>query len=446
MCQKEQSKQEILQQQKDLILVKLLEHQLKHQNSSGTPAQTGVSSQALQLSGHQQTKQLNHENSKQGSHLGLESRGGPRIHTPNEMHIAVKNDDACVGNKRSSDDETNVQFKAKKPVLLARERSPPQEPEVDALQVQLDHPVQYSPMQSLVEDDVDPEVSLRNHLLRILIQRNGSAENLSHHFGIRAVIREWIALALSRRSFGLLSNACELAIKCGINMDMILSGADEAGGRMNYLLPMLLEPRSAQVIPVEQREKLTPQLPRSFLSYIAPSSCSSFGELDVKNRWITIREIYRGSTKFYCSPMFEKNVVCWTQMSEIYEEYLCDIFSLIFVEHDKVLETLAQQISAHHHEDVNTRPSLNTMMKIRLMSRGTKDAPITKEMLDKSSLNQLHSIHVDVSLSSIQTIDKHLVSVYQSIVILVIFYSDLPILSLSKSSAVLLGVLQSKDE
>mmetsp|Transcript_49089 Transcript_49089/g.147823 ORF Transcript_49089/g.147823 Transcript_49089/m.147823 type:complete len:97 (+) Transcript_49089:438-728(+) len=93
--------------------------------------------------------------------------------------------------------------------------------------------------------------------------------SLKHHYGLHCQIREWISMALIRRSFALVSKASLRAKQCGINMDHILSGVAESNGdepgvdsttgkgrgsvgrRMNYLLSTLLEPRSNKIIPVQ---------------------------------------------------------------------------------------------------------------------------------------------------------------------------------------------------
>ena len=111
-------------------------------------------------------------------------------------------------------------------------------------------------------------------------------------------------MALVRRSFALLSKASSLANRCGISMDRILCGVVEevekkggaekktkggckmnVGGKMNYLLSVFLEPRTAQVVPMEQREMLVPTLPPSLLSLVGCQACPTFKCKDVGNRW-----------------------------------------------------------------------------------------------------------------------------------------------------------------
>ena len=145
---------------------------------------------------------------------------------------------------------------------------------------------------------VTPEDAIGNHIT------GQKLPCLQNHYGLQCQIREWISMALVRRSFALLSKASSLANRCGISMDRILCGVVEevekkggaekktkggckmnVGGKMNYLLSVFLEPRTAQVVPMEQREMLVPTLPPSLLSLVGCQACPTFKCKDVGNRW-----------------------------------------------------------------------------------------------------------------------------------------------------------------
>ncbi|KAL3784878.1 LOW QUALITY PROTEIN: hypothetical protein HJC23_012481 [Cyclotella cryptica] len=298
---------------------------------------------------------------------------------------------------------------------------------------------------------IDSADNFCNHLVRITSKRNLDFSSLKNHFGVQCMIREWIALAFSRRSFGYLAKASQMALKFGISMNRILSGVDEdgleetgeaslsmktkeksatgykkysgdtkvcIGGKMNYLLGMFLEPRSVQAHPISERHMLVPRLDPSFLARIAPPSCSTFEDMDVRGRWIIIQETYRGETKFYCSPMIERNVMCWTHMSQIYEDNVADIFSLIFSkdQFDRFQSYLARQVSLRHDEGTRTRPVHAPMMEIRLFSKNwgetdydDEQTVVTKEMVGEAVISDFPTRNVDMMLASIQTMDKHLV-------------------------------------
>ena len=273
-------------------------------------------------------------------------------------------------------------------------------------------------------------------------------------------------MAFVRRSFALLSKASSLANRCGIHMDRILCGVvdddnesndssnddeednndangnkkkeDEqqqqqhnVGKRMNYLLSTLLEPRSHQSIPVNERYMLKPNLPKEVLNMVGCQHCSTFQPHELRNRWIIIRETSRGISNFYCSPAFERNVLCWRHISQIYEDNLADINSLIFVKDDfrKFLACNAHQISLHNVPGMSPRPVHAPKMKIRLLGRQwgqtiasssdntttnpssststTMAGKITKEMIQNVQDDKnVITLEMDLRFVSFPTMDK----------------------------------------
>lgn len=203
---------------------------------------------------------------------------------------------------------------------------------------------------------------------------------------------------------------------------------------MNYLLATLLEPRSSQIIPPPDRQMLRPNLPPNFLNVVGCNTCPTFSPNDMRNRWIIIRETHRGVTQFYCSPAFERNVLCWEHISQIYEENLADINSLIFVKDDfrKFLACNAHQISLHSTEGMEPRPVHSPKTRIRLLGRqwgrGGVDAKqsnssnsknmnkITKEMIRQVQENETNGnnsggsgvmiLEMDLRFVSFPTMDK----------------------------------------
>ena len=236
-------------------------------------------------------------------------------------------------------------------------------------------------------------------------------------------------MSLVRRSFGLLGKAAALANRCGISMDRILCGvADDSedttevgiedhqyrlmmGGRMNYLLATLLEPRERQIVPLEERFMLLPRLPDPFLNLVGCQNCSSFLGNEMRNRWIIIRETHCGVTRFYCSPAFERNVLSWTHISQIHEENLADINSLIFVKDDfrKFLACNAHQISLHETEGMAPRSVHAPKTKIRLLGRqwGGNKKRVTKEMIRQVHEGKgVNTLEMDLRFVSFPTMDK----------------------------------------
>ncbi|KAL7537711.1 hypothetical protein ACHAXR_010406 [Thalassiosira sp. AJA248-18] len=280
-----------------------------------------------------------------------------------------------------------------------------------------------------------PEDAIGNHIARACAKNSGQKlTSLKNHYGLQCQIREWISMALIRRSFALLGKASSLANRCGIHMDRILCGvSDEVedttevgignasfqrsmGSRMNYLLASLLEPRAHQTIPVHERHMLVPHLPKEFLSVVGCQACPTFQESDMRNRWIIIRQTHHGVTRFYCSPAFERNVLCWTHISQIYEENLADINSLIFVKDDfrKFLACNAHQVSLHSTEGMPPSPIHAPKLKIRLLGRqwgqtkygNPPSGKITKEMIRQVQEGNAMTLEMDLRFVSFPTMDK----------------------------------------
>jgi hypothetical protein len=301
-------------------------------------------------------------------------------------------------------------------------------------------------------EDVDPEETFFFYFIEEAKKIYNDTLSLKNHFGLQCLIREWIAIAFSKRSFELLAKASNLAVTFCIGMDRILCGVDEAtaseivegevqkeqskakdlgwskkpgsetshsecfiGGRMNYLLSMLVEPRSSALAD-DVRYMRIPHLPASILSLVAPRSCGSLRELDLQDRWVMIRQTSHGKTKFYCSPMFEKNVMSLTHMTQAYEDDLAaDVLSLVFSNghFDQYLSSLAEQIVRKETED-SLYPAVLPNLKIRLLSKIWEDSSfryrrtgLTKEMMN-IALNFAPVISVDATLISFQTMDTHL--------------------------------------
>ncbi|KAL7534307.1 hypothetical protein ACHAWF_004788 [Thalassiosira exigua] len=273
---------------------------------------------------------------------------------------------------------------------------------------------------------ITPEDAIGNHIARVCAKKAGQELNsLKNHYGLQCQIREWISMALIRRSFLLLSKAVSLANRCGIHMDMILCGvSDETegsnqssmGGRMNYLLATLLEPRSQQVTPICERRMRVPHLPKQVISITGCQGCPSFFKDEMRNRWIIIRQTHRGITQFYCSPAFERNVLCWKHISQIYEDNLADINSLIFVKDDfrKFLLCNAHQISLHHTKGMMPKPVHAYKTKIRLLGKQWGQAEygdstakdITKEMIQQVLDGGSMMLDMDLRFVSFPTMDK----------------------------------------
>jgi len=275
---------------------------------------------------------------------------------------------------------------------------------------------------------VGPEDTIGNAITKACAKNAGkSLTSLKYHYGLQCQIREWISMALVRRSFALLGKASTLANRCGIHMDRILCGIPEEedhendqdsykpernnniGRRMNYLLAELLEPRSQQKIPLLERHMLSPRLSSDVLAMVGCQSCPTFQEQEMRNRWIIIRETHCGKSSFYCSPAFEQNVLCWSHISQIYEDNLADINSLIFVRDDfrRLIACVAQQLSSHSVEGMPPRPVHAPKTTVRLLSRQLSQSNCgAQDVVRKARGNDVMTLEMDLLVILIPTMDK----------------------------------------
>jgi len=287
---------------------------------------------------------------------------------------------------------------------------------------------------SSTQNFITPEEAIGSHYMSACARHSElTLASLKHHYGLQCQIREWISMALARRSFALLSKASSLAHRCSMHMDRILSGLDDcdeehehtecgkkklgkcAGPRMHYLLSMLLEPQSKISIPIEDRHMLLPHFPPAFLSVIGCQNGQFFQESEIRNRWIIVRETRCGISRFFCSHAFERNVLCWAHVSQIYEDNLADIHSLIFVKDQfrRFLACNAFQIWSHSGEGMPPRPVHAPKTRVRLLSKRWGMAkyqddgvtnPVTKAMIQQ--VDDVMTLEMDLLFVSFPTMDK----------------------------------------
>ena len=89
---------------------------------------------------------------------------------------------------------------------------------------------------------------------------------------------------------------------------------------------------------------------------------------------IVIRETNCGVTRFYASPAFERNLLCWRHISQIFEDNLADSFSLMFAKEDfrRFLACYAHQISSQPSAESPIRPVYAPKITVRLLSIGAR--------------------------------------------------------------------------
>jgi hypothetical protein len=285
----------------------------------------------------------------------------------------------------------------------------------------------------------EPEIVIQEQITRECAEHCGAEQRacLKSHYGVLCLIREWVSIAFVRRSFALLGKACTLASRCEISMDQALCGIvrdeegsgkrqgkkkphslrSDTGGRMNYLLSLLLEPRESHVLPIDKRNVIVPSsLPTSILSLLGVHTLSTFRDEEIGNRWIVIREICCGVARFFVSPAFGRNVMSWTHASQLYEDNICNVMDTVFVEEDftRFLGCFSHQLTLHAKEGMAVQPVHAPKMKIRLIERQWKknvedwsdESLVTKEMIELIRKGQVDTLEMDFIFACVPTMDK----------------------------------------
>jgi len=233
---------------------------------------------------------------------------------------------------------------------------------------------------------------LGNHLISA---RLGPA-----HFGLRTMLRSWVATAIRKRSFALLGKAAKVALKCGISMDMLFCGENGNGitkddksnqNGMSFLPPLLFQSAVQQIVigPTMTFDEITPQLLHAVRCGSAVTSeGSTEGERSIANRWISVRSINRGVTRWYVTPAFDRTITSRRDVQSAAEEWhqqrkdndssqqsnrppqpkrefdVLDLF-LPGREKNRVLRMLMKQFAMYPKPDMPLRPSFLERVMIR---------------------------------------------------------------------------------
>jgi hypothetical protein len=177
------------------------------------------------------------------------------------------------------------------------------------------------------------------------------------HFGLNVLVRQWVALALTRRSFSLLARASFVAAKMKIPMDDILSNQSPFAAAtdsepMEQIARDLLLPKSERVTlgyPIELQE-----VPWDLFQAVQIDPRQP--EEGIRNRWISIRWTCQGITRYWCSPLFSRDFANVDEIGEVYaandgrevvdlffpksekQQFSQGLFNLLFVNHKPNME------------------------------------------------------------------------------------------------------------
>lgn len=194
------------------------------------------------------------------------------------------------------------------------------------------------------------------------------------HYGLHYVIRHWVSYAISRRSFSLLAKASGLAKKCGITMDEILSGENHFTERetgthreMLFLQRIMLTPARNQQTsggPLSLAE-----VPTNLLQAI--NCCPDVPNHNPDNRWINIREMKEGTSRFYASHAFQRDIMSWSVMNETWNANEIEVKDLWTPapERIKYAQALIHQFSLHNQPGMPPSPTRTASTRIQLLTK-----------------------------------------------------------------------------
>lgn len=196
------------------------------------------------------------------------------------------------------------------------------------------------------------------------------------HFGLHYLIREWVALAFSRRSFDLLARASFIAAKMKISMDDIISNQSPFAAAtdsepMEYLARDLLLSKSQRKTLGYSIDLL--EVPWDLLEAVQINPNRSTES--VRNRWVGIRWTQQGVSRFWTSPLFDRDFANVEEIGLVYEansgdmevvdlflprsekkKFATEIFNLLFVNHKPNMDVFVVKNRYKVHKRNNPEP------------------------------------------------------------------------------------------
>ncbi|OEU20061.1 hypothetical protein FRACYDRAFT_236129 [Fragilariopsis cylindrus CCMP1102] len=141
------------------------------------------------------------------------------------------------------------------------------------------------------------------------------------HYGIHHLIRMWVALSFTRRSFSLLARASFIASRMGISMDEIISNqsnfAIDSGSQPMYFLGRdILVPKSQRKtigLPLNIEEIPWDLLEAVQIDPVRPDET-------FRNRWCAIRMTVQGTSRFLTSPLFSRDFSSVDEINKVWDE------------------------------------------------------------------------------------------------------------------------------
>ena len=192
-----------------------------------------------------------------------------------------------------------------------------------------------------------------------------------HHYGVLYLIHQWINTAFVRKSFGLLSRACQLANKCGVPMDDVFNKT-----KKDVLDPVMYRPASIAV-PGAQFQTTQPlqwsDLPPRLLEVckIADDDDTTSSRCRRSERYIMVREAKHGDSRYLLSENFDRHVCSlWTieQTWKANEKPVVRLFLHGQRDFDLFTKGVNYQMSRYHDPSVSPECARLNDLKVKMKS------------------------------------------------------------------------------
>lgn len=178
------------------------------------------------------------------------------------------------------------------------------------------------------------------------------------HFGLNVLIRMWVSLAFSRRSFSLLARASFIAAKMQIPMDDIIANQSPFAN-VTDSQPMEFLARDLLLAKGERKtlgyDLDLQEVPWDLLDAVQVDP--NYPLESASTRWIAIRWTIQGITRFWASPLFQRDFATTEVMGDVYAanspdkevidlflaksekgKFAQGLFNLLFVNHKPNME------------------------------------------------------------------------------------------------------------
>ena len=166
------------------------------------------------------------------------------------------------------------------------------------------------------------------------------------HFGINHIIRQWLVLSFSRKSFRLLEMASRLANRVNVSMDQIVQGSNLPNDWLpNQESPPNVDPLTLQlpILPNEPPTGVSLELPRRAIpAQVAEAmrcidkkvvgNCPKVCSFNPDGRWLFVRETHRDRTRFFVSTNFARDICELSTIQNVWTSNAHDVKDLWIVD------------------------------------------------------------------------------------------------------------------